>query len=322
MDTHAEVRDLIGAWALAACDADEAAAVAAHLDECTACAAEGRRLRSAVDWLGADRAAPPALRGTVLSAARARRTPSVPRTLAGAYARQVAVLDDLLDGISPGDWLRPHHKHGTVGGVVAHLAGNDAMLGADLGLPVVPLPSTPDGARLRAAWREQARLLVDGLAACAAPLDLPVRLASSGPPPRGPLRDALVQRAFETWTHHDDIAAAVGREPATPGPEQVRRIVDLAVRLLPGALAARGRSRPDRCARLALAGPAGGEWTVPLGGAGPVEAEPDVTIFADAVEFTRLVANRRTPQSLRHRVTGDEALAAAVLPIAATLGCD
>jgi uncharacterized protein (TIGR03083 family) len=316
------MRDLIGAWALEACEADEAAAVAAHLDECPACAAEGRRLRSAVDWLGADREVPPALRETVLSAARARRAPSAVGTLAGAYARQVAVLDNLLDGVSPDDWLRPHDKHGTVGGIIAHLTVNDAMLGADLGLPAVAPPSTPDGAGLRAAWRRQTHVISDGLARSAPRLDQPVRLASSGPPPRGQLRDALVQRAFETWTHHDDIAVAVGRGPATPSPEQVRRIVDLAVRLLPRALAARGASRPNRCARLALDGPGGGEWIVPLGGPGPFEAEPDVTIFADAVEFTRLVANRRTPVSLRHRVTGDRALAAAVLPVAATLGCD
>ncbi|MBO0870188.1 MAG: zf-HC2 domain-containing protein, partial [Micromonosporaceae bacterium] len=61
MDVHTEMLELLGAWALDACEAEESAAVEAHLAGCEMCAAEARRLRSAAGWLAADQpAAPPA----------------------------------------------------------------------------------------------------------------------------------------------------------------------------------------------------------------------------------------------------------------------
>lgn len=317
MDVHDEVLDLIGAWALDACDPDEAAAVDAHLSACASCAAEARRLRSAASWLAADRVipAPPALRHRVLATAGAARPPALMRTLVGAYAGQAAQLDRLLGAVRPDDWARPDPRHETVGGVVAHLAGNDAMLAADLGLTVVPVPRGP-AAEVHAAWREQSRVLVDGLAARDDGLDQPVRLAHTGPPPVRPLRDALVQRAFETWTHLDDIGAAVGRGTTTPPPEQVRRIVDLAAELLPGAITGADPGAEVGTVRLVLDGAGGGEWTLPCG------PGSETTIYADAVEFTRLVANRRGADTLAHATTGSPAVSTRVLHVAATLGCD
>jgi hypothetical protein len=51
-------------------------------------------------------------------------------------------------------------------------------------------------------------------------------------------------------------------------------------------------------------------------------ARVEVTIGADAADFTRLAANRRSPGTLPHTVTGDHALAEAILRVATTLGCD
>jgi hypothetical protein len=90
--------------------------------------------------------------------------------------------------------------------------------------------------------------------------------------------------------------------------------------VLPKALRAHGVRRPGRAARLVLTGSAGGTWTVPLGGDPP--GAVDVTITTDAVEFTRLVANRRDPVTVRHTVDGDAVLATELLRVAATLGCD
>ncbi|GAB3534918.1 anti-sigma factor family protein [Phytohabitans suffuscus] len=313
MDIHDEVLDLIGAWALDACDQDEAARVDAHLSGCATCAAQARRLRSAASWLAADRVvpAPPALRHRVLATAHAARPAALMRTLLGAYAGQAALLDRLLGAVRADDWGRSDPRHETVGGVVAHLAGNDAMLAADLGLTVVPLPAGP-GAEVHAAWRAQSRVIVDGLAGREGGLDQRVRLAHTGPPPLRPLRDALVQRAFETWIHLDDIGSAVGHGTTTPPAEQVRRIVDLAAALLPGALA----DGSAGTVRLVLEGTGGGEWTLPCGPGG------DATIYADAVEFTRLVANRRAAGSIPHSTTGSPAVSTRVLHVAATLGCD
>jgi hypothetical protein len=248
--------------------------------------------------------------------------------LVDAYAQQVALLDRVLGTVEVGDWRRADPRHRDMRGVVAHLTGNDAMLAADLGLQVVPTAGAP----VPVTWRAQAEALLRGLEVTGPPAATefgpvgrhgPVRLASIEPTRRRPLHDGLVQRAFETWTHRDDLVAAIGLPPIPPPPpEQVRRIVDLAVRLLPDAWSAHGVLRPGPAARLVLTGAGGGEWTVPLGGGAVIADRVEVTISCDAVEFSRLVANRRAPDTLDHTVTGDAALGAAVLRIAATLGCD
>src|SRR5262249_13867218 len=157
----------------------------------------------------------------------------------------------------------------------------------------------------------QADAMLAGVAE--ADLDRMVRLAGRGRRPVRTLHDALVQRAFETWTHRDDIGAIY----TIPSPEQVHRIVQLAVALLPAALRVSDPAHADRAWRLVLHGSGGGDWTVPAG-----TARVEVTVGADAADFTRLAANRRSPRTLPHTVTGDRALAEAILRAAATLGCD
>ncbi|MBO0682646.1 MAG: zf-HC2 domain-containing protein [Candidatus Dormibacteraeota bacterium] len=322
MSAHDGVPDLLGAWALDACDGEETLAVEAHLRECETCADEARRLRGAVGWLGASDAAqvPARLRQATLARARELRPPALLPTLVGAYARQVTLLDRVLDGLDQADWLRLDARHDDLSGVVVHLTDNDAMLATDLGLPVAGSPAG-SGRAVQDAWRDQARILLEGLAG-PVELDRQVRLAGRGEPRLRPLREALVQRAFETWTHLDDIGAAVGRPQPAPPPEQVRRIVDLAVALLPEVLREQGLSHPGRSGRLVLDGPGGGEWTFPLGPGADSTAEAEVTISAESMEFARLVARRRSPESMRHTVSGDRALATQLLWVASMLGCD
>jgi uncharacterized protein (TIGR03083 family) len=331
MNVHTDVLDLLGAWALDACDGGETAAVEAHLEGCAACRVEAGRLRSAAAWLSVDRgrAAQTRMREATLARARRLRPPALLRTLSEAYAEQVALLDDVLAALAPADWRRPDPRHGTVRHVISHLARNDAMLAADLQFSVVSPDDDSDRA-VRSGWREQADVLAHGLTS-GVELDRPVRLAQSAtvvrgpaaePPQPRPLRDALVQRAFETWIHREDLAGVLGRPQPAPPPEQVRRIIDLAARLLPEALRANGVAQPGRAARLVLDGPGGGEWTVPLGHYAAGAPEPDIVIEAPAVEFARLVANRHTPATFPHTATGDGALAVRLLRVAATLGCD
>lgn len=299
------VGELLGAWALDVCDDTEAAAVQAHLDQCPECAAEARRLRAATIWLGAEQVtSPPAhLRQSVLDRARRTRPPSTLHTLIGAYAKQVAALDRTLRDLTARDWHRPDPRHGDLAGLVRHLSGNDARLAGDLRLPVVQLPR----AGIQDAWRAQAETLIQNLGE-GADLDRAVTLAGRGGPSPGVLRDALVQRAFETWIHHEDVRGDTLAPPA----EHVRRIVSLAASLLPGAVSAHRLAQPG-VSTLDLTGAAGGTWSLPLG---------DFTLRADAVEFARLVANRRRPEQLDYTVDGDRRLAEQVLRIAATLGCD
>ncbi|MGN6175336.1 MAG: zf-HC2 domain-containing protein, partial [Streptosporangiaceae bacterium] len=156
---------MLGAWALDGCSDPDAAAVRAHLGECADCAARAQRLRSAAGWLGIDRVqpAPEELRQSVLAAARARRRPATLATLTNAYADQVALLDAALAHMSPVDWRRADSRHGDVRGVLGHLAGNDGLLAAELGLPAVPLPATDDGPAMRVAWRTQADAMLAGV---------------------------------------------------------------------------------------------------------------------------------------------------------------
>ncbi|MGE5829196.1 MAG: hypothetical protein ACM30G_12670, partial [Micromonosporaceae bacterium] len=153
-----------------------------------------------------------------------------------------------------------------------------------------------------------------------ASLDQPVRMAGRTPRWR-PLRDALVQRAFETWIHADDVRRAIGRPSSPPPPEDVSVMVAFGVRLLPLALKSLGRDRPGQRAALHLAGASPALWSVALSddtGAG-VEV---VALRADAVAFCELMANRRDLASFAYEADGDYGAAADLLAAAATLGCE
>lgn len=252
-------------------------------------------------------APPPRLREAVLSKARRRRPPATPEVAAVAvpYAAQVALMDELLAELSVPQWDAPAVKHGTVRGTVEHLAANDARVARFMGVRAREAP-------LHRRWREQAGALLERVAGGAHPL-LGVELELAGTSPaRGSLRQAMVQRAFETWTHADDIRSAVGRPRGEPAAEHVRPIVEFGLAMLPRAIKPRHVS-----ATFVLTGPGGGTWTVPL------SAQSDrvaVLVSADAVGFCRLVAGRAADFS--YAAEGDPALARDLVAAAATLGCD
>ena len=53
-----------------------------------------------------------------------------------------------------------------------------------------------------------------------------------------PLRDSMLDRAFECWVHADDIASAVDYPYEPPSASHLRHMIDLTARMLPEALAA------------------------------------------------------------------------------------
>ncbi|NEC72656.1 MDMPI N domain containing protein, partial [Streptomyces rochei] len=57
-----------------------------------------------------------------------------------------------------------------------------------------------------------------------------------------PLHDAMLDRAFECWVHAEDIAEAVDYPYEPPAARHLNRMIDLAARMLPGALAERRRA--------------------------------------------------------------------------------
>jgi uncharacterized protein (TIGR03083 family) len=136
---------------------------------------------------------------------------------------------------------------------------------------------------------------------------------------RLPLGALFVVRAFELWTHENDIRRVAGLPPSVPDGSTLGLMTGLAAGLLPHAAAATGFQQATRL-RLVLTGAGGGTWDVAIGGDNPASAA--VTIVTDAVGFCRLVANRVVPDDLDLHITGDPGRAAAVLAAVPALALD
>lgn len=376
---HRVLKSLLGAWALAACSAEETTAVEGHLSDCGACAEEALRLRDAVGLLHPEGSLDldPTLRAQVLEGCMARRAPRVPVPgWAAPYDAETSRLDALLRDMADAEWLAPVSlrwfdgrqqtaRETTVGGVIAHLLAVDGLLATTLGLPdplgsgtgtgsgagsaaagAPPSPAGPaarteecwlaDGEVLRTPaarepWREQGHAMVrtasfagggvGELDVCYGDFTLPVR-------------DAMLDRAFECWMHAEDIAEAVDYPYTSPQGGHIHRMVDLAARLLPGTIAWRRRTglsgaprrlttagAPGRALHLEVEGDGGGDWYIPLDSpaatAGPDDAVAHVAL--DRYEFCQLVAGRIPPLETAAGQDGDRAAVRDVLFAAASL---
>lgn len=146
---HGVLKSLLGAWALAACSAEETTAVEAHLSDCASCAGEALRLRDAVGLLHPEDSLDldPSLRSRVLEKCLGRRPARVPiPEWAAPYDAETARLDALLRDMADAEWRapvrlhwfdgqRPAARETTVAGVVAHLLAVDGLVACALGLP-------------------------------------------------------------------------------------------------------------------------------------------------------------------------------------------
>ncbi|MFF7123462.1 zf-HC2 domain-containing protein [Streptomyces sp. NPDC008240] len=295
---------------------------------------------------------------------------------AAPYDAESARLDALLQDFGDAEWhapvrLRwfegdaPTSRRTTVAGVIAHLLSVDGLVATALGLedPLAealakgektetgetgaqgaagPAERTetfwrashfPPTRSVRGPWREQSHNLVrtvsftgstaGGLAVPYGPFELP-------------LHDAMLDRAFECWVHAEDIAEAVDYPYEPPAPRHLNKMIDLAARMLPVALAARRRAglsapgrtphlvpagAPGRSLRLEIEGAAGGEWLIPLDSPGAVgSAEFEVAHVAlDGVEFCRLAAGHVPPEEAAAGQVGDREAIRDVLFAAAGL---
>ncbi|MDJ1134061.1 zf-HC2 domain-containing protein [Streptomyces iconiensis] len=146
---HKVLKSLLGAWALAACSAEETAAVEAHLTDCATCAEEALRLRDAVGLLHAEDSLDldPMLRTRVLEGCLVRRPPRIPvPDWAAPYDAETARLDALLRDMADAEWRAPvrlrwfdgereAERDTTVAGVIGHLFAVDGLVAPVLGLP-------------------------------------------------------------------------------------------------------------------------------------------------------------------------------------------
>ncbi|MCU7727927.1 maleylpyruvate isomerase family mycothiol-dependent enzyme [Actinoplanes sp. KI2] len=295
-----------------------APAVGAHVDACPQCAAHVELARAAAGWLATSHVATPpsGLRSRVLTAAVGARPPSS-GSVSSAYVAEVADLGVLLDSLSPAQWSAPTVDGRSVRDLVRHLTGNDGNVLADLGVP------GPPGER----WRQQSDLLLRTVGQGGdALLDRPVRLAGKVPV-RRPLRDALTQRAFETWIHRDDIRIAVALPPIPPASDHLSRILGFGLAMLPAAIDAAGRARPGKVL-LDLTGPGGAEHVVGMGtratasDTGASNGAWLAEVRMPAERFGRLMAGRVPVTPSVAVVRGDRSAALDLLAVAATLGCE
>ena len=199
--------------------------------------------------------------------------------------------------------------------------------GADVLTRTASARSGPAGACLRealAVWRAQAAAIARHTAAVGEPgmaRQVPYlgTVMAAG--------DVLLDRAFETWVHAEDLRTVLGRPALDPAPGDVHLMSDLGVRMLPGAWLSAGGDLDDELVHLVLTGPGGGAWRVgPRGAAalpdaGPAGWRPGLAavVVMDGIDFCRLAGGRAEPPSVPHRVEGDRAAGAHVLAATALL---
>ncbi|MFJ2245134.1 zf-HC2 domain-containing protein [Streptomyces sp. NPDC087862] len=366
---HQVLKALLGAWALAACSAEETEAVEAHLTECAACADEALRLRDAVGLLHTDRSLDldPTLRTRVIDACLSRRPANIPvPDWAAPYDAETARLDALLRDIGGPEWHAPVRlkwfegeqevrRKTTIAGVIGHLMTVDGLLGTALDLevplgdgvlgrgadwPLSPTARTekywsatrlPPTRAVHEPWRAQSHTLIRTVSFAGRGVS---ELSVSYGDFALPLHDALLDRAFECWVHGGDIADAVDYPYEPPSPAHLHRMIDLAVRLLPAALAERRRTglagparhlvtagSPGRSLHLEVEGSGGGDWYIPLDSpaalGSPAHAVAQVAL--DGVEFCRLVAGHVPPVEAAAGQEGDREAIRDVLFTAASL---
>jgi uncharacterized protein (TIGR03083 family) len=285
-------------------------------------------------------ALPEGLRARVLEAswrarAAGRTVPDVPEiSPAEAFSRAADALNGMLCALDDDAWRLPVLRDLDVQHLVGHLtgveedmqrclAGDESVADADHISSTQPSAARQAGrapAQTRAEWRRAAErtlsLVHDRGDLVHDRGDLDAEVALHGM--RLPLRALLIVRAFELWTHDNDIRRAAGLPPAVPDASTLRLMTDLAARLLPHGAARAGLRDPLRV-HLVLTGPGGGTWDVAVGeGARPAS----VAVVTDAVGFCRLVANRATPAELDVHITGDRDRVTRLLAAASALALD
>jgi uncharacterized protein (TIGR03083 family) len=278
---------------------------------------------------------PEGLRTRVLAASwrarpAGRPVPDVPEiSPVEAFGRAVDALYGMLCALDDADWRRPVLRGLDVQHLIGHLtgveedmrrclSGDPAVAEADHVGSTQPWATRQAGqppASTRAEWRGAADRT---LALAREQADLHAEVALHGM--RLPLGALLIVRAFELWTHDNDIRRAAGLPPAVPDASTLRLMTGLAAQLLPYGAARAGLREPTKV-HLVLTGPGGGTWDVVIGDADQPEPA-SVGIVTGAVGFCRLVANRAAPEELDLHITGDAGRAAGVLAAASALALD
>ena len=274
--TDADVEELLGAYALDACEPDEIVAVEAVLLRRPDLAREAARLSRAATWIGATGALEPPshLRGSVLGRARAQQRAQAGDPVVELYREQSRrfeeavelVRDDALDDITTNGL--------SARDLVVHEAAQESLLAQAVGrTPVPDIAETDIEARTAALVDHfSGRPLDDALAMWRASVDENCAWAADSGGATASWRgleldrdDAIIVRAFETWIHTDDLRRVVGLGGLPPEPRYLSLMSDLAGRTLSAALVLVDRARPARrrvsCSPARAAATGSSPWT-------------------------------------------------------------
>jgi uncharacterized protein (TIGR03083 family) len=281
---------------------------------------------------------PPGLRERVLAASlrarvAGRPVPDAPEISAvEAFRRAASAFYEVLCFLGDDQWRTPVLRDLDVQGLVGHLIGVEhdvqSALAGDPGVADANHVESTQAAALGQAVHPPAQTRADWRRAADRTLDLTQAEESADPEARG-VRVALygmrlsastllVVRAFELWTHENDIRRVAGLPASVPDTAALSLMTELAATSLPLAAEQTGQPGPTEL-RLVLTGPGGGSWDVAFGG----DAAPAaITIVTDAIGFCRLVANRAAPADLDLNTAGDPGRVAGLLAAATTLALD
>lgn len=235
-------------------------------------------------------------------------------TPAGLLVEVSEALEADLETLDDDAWASPVAFGWSVQGVVAHLAAvHDVLIErltgrTDRPVTMIELDDATEYAlaaarglepeATRELWRASVLRLRHGLEVCDAPVDWLGLVV--------PREKTIVDRAFETWIHANDIRRATNRASLDPSGEHLKLLSDLAIELLPQALVVTSRPR-DAVVTVNLSGAGGGTWTMPLG-IGAVSGV-EVVFNASARELCLLMGDRIDAADFAFTARGD-ALAA------------
>ena len=266
--------------------------------------------------MSAQTSLPEGLHTRVLDAARSARTPGAavpalePIRPLEAFGRAADSLFGVLSELNDPQWRMPALRDLDVQGLVGHLiavevdmhrafAGDPAVADADHIASTQPRALEQAGraaGQTRLDWRRAINRTV--VLAGQAPDKAPIAIHGL----RMCLGDLLVVRAFELWTHENDIRRAVGLAASAPDPQTLALMSALAAHMLPHGVARTGGLTSPLDLHLVLIGAGGGTWDLAMDG--PAGKREAMTLVADVVDFCRLVANRLHPAEVHVEVDG------------------
>lgn len=340
--------DLLAAYAADAVSGDEALAVDAMLATSADMARDEARYRRAAVELAAAVVAPvpprSAVRDRVVREALTSRPgspthPAPARELLRIEAERFATL---LMSLTSDEWSAavdpPEFSGWTVRDVASHIAASEGLTAQLLGRPVANVPETDNGNESRTALvrdrhrglteREVIGEIVAASTSVSSVLDdldadaLDEReIAWWGVPMN--LSTICVTRAFELWTHADDIRRALARPQLAPPAPSLATMSQRAAGWTGLLMLLGGHDLAPMRGVLDLTGPGGGTTTIELGLEPATSHEaPVLSLRMDVVEYCRLLGRRTHADGPRYEAEGDRGLAAdlvAALPSLAQL---